>query len=302
MRKYGGQSLAIVFAILIIASVIGFALYARMARDSERVVDERASIEANELSETVVGLISTSDYDSLQSDCVFEILGCERGDLRGDGCRMSNLNLSDLEEFLRCLGIEGIDLSDFDFDEGYCSVELAMRYLRSDEGIDIPKDYAHSFFLYRVDWDSCDRVNFQMNNEGAKGFVMSSFYGNVDGGEVTSLRMYEMDDVEGFLYSGSGSNWSSYTSGSSLSFPSDYPASKDGYGVYEVRFKSLGGVSNLTWSTSGNCDMRDALSFEVGATCGGQYIGKTFVVPGDMFTHPVFDYVFYGGEGNLSLD
>ena len=305
MRKYTGQALAIVFAILIIGSVIGFALYARMIRDSERVVDERASIEANELTETVVGLISTSDYDALQGDCVFSFFGCEREGLRGNSCRRSEISLDDLVIFLECLGIEDVDVSRLEFDKDYCNLELAMRYLRSDEGIVIPKDYAHSFFLHRVDWDSCNRVSFQMNDEGARGFVMSSFYGTVDDGEIIALKEYEMDDMEGFLYSGIDQNWSSYNSGSSLSFSldhNDYSVFKDDYGVYEVRFKSLGGVSNLTWSTSGDCDMREALSFEVGATCGEQYIGKTFVVPADMFTHPVFDYVFYSGDENLILD
>ncbi len=295
MKKYRSQALAIVLVILVVGSMIGFAIYARMARESERVVDERASTEANELVETIIGLLSTVDRDNLLDDEFLSFLDpdCNHSVLYDDECRVSNLSIERLNEIFSFLGLTGVDLSEFDV--GYCSVELALRYLSGSEGVNIPQDYAHSVFFHGTDWKgSCNEVEFTIERLGTdtKGFVVSSFYGDSEKG----YHEYEHEHIWGGLYYGTDDNWQDELGNShKIKF-------SDEENLYEARFKSLGGQSKLTWSTSGSCAMGEYVAMEVGANCGSKYVGKHFIILPKPFAPPIFDYVFFSGEGDLILE
>ncbi len=312
MKKYSSQALAIVLVLLVVGSIVGFALYARMIRESERVVEERSSAEANELAETVVGLISTLDYGQIRNDAVLERLDCD--DITDPVCRKHDLKISELTEILEVMGLDGekVDFTSFvpDLDEEFCSAELAM-YTLSDEGMRIEKDEVYSIFVRGISWDDCE-MSFQMDAQesGTLGFVMSTFYGNYDeNNNLNSYKPYEFDDIVGFKYESSDRNWIRYSSGEYLTFSDsngeNYSFKKDfegkNYLLDEVRFKSLGGVSNLSWNIWGNCKVGDHLLVEIGAVCGGQYVGKSFVIPEASFSPPMFDYVYFQGQGDLIL-
>ena len=115
MKNYQAQSLAVVFVLLIVGSVIGFALYSRFAQESRRTVDEKASSEANELTETIIGLISTSSYEKIKSSKVLEFFSCDENDLENDGCHKSEIGLVELEDFFSRMDLN-VDFSEFDFD------------------------------------------------------------------------------------------------------------------------------------------------------------------------------------------
>ncbi len=316
MRKYSAQVLAIVLVLLIVGSVIGFALYTRMIRESEQVVDERSSAEANELAETVVGLIGTLDYSQVRNEEVLDLLDCEEFGLSTEECRKYNLNVSELAEILQIMGLkeDQVDFSSFalELNEEFCLTELAM-YSLSEEGVRIEKDEVYSIFVRGIDWDDCE-MNFRMQDIGAFGFVMSTFYGNYDeNNNLKSYKPYEFEDIMGFKYEADGRNWVRYSSNENLTFNSggggNYPFKKEfgeegnrkEYSLDEVRFKSLGGASQLSWNVRGNCKVGDYLLVEVGATCGGRYMGKSFILPEASFSPPMFDYVYFQGQGDLVL-
>lgn len=321
MNKYAGQSLAIVFALLIVGSIIGFAMYARMVSDSERIVEERASGEANELVETTIGLISTLDYEQIKDEEVLtEINECNEMDLYEDsGCRAYNLSLNDMEDILVTMGLEESELemlSSFKHDldeettEDYCTTELSVRSLTA-EGVNIPKDDVYSVFLQEAqDLDNCI-IEFELRGlEDADGFIMSTFYTeNDEDNEILSYKPYDFEDTIGFTYNGGDSNnWRGYQTGTKIIFSSEsiYPVEKDlddtVYSLNEIRFKSLGGESNLKWrpGEGSSCNLDAHLNIEVGATCGGNYVGKSFTLPQGYFAPPMFDYVYFQGEGGLN--
>jgi len=303
VKNYTGQILAIVLVILVVTSVIGFALYARIIRDSQRVVDERASIEANELTETITGLLASSDYDNLTRDDVLRDLFGDNLDClyTADGCRVSNMTLERLKDFLRSLGFDENVLSDFDFDDEYCMVEIAMRYNNENDRLEIKQDYAYSVLLNKVDWGRCTSIDFFMERIDAQAFTISTFYK-----QNSKYKDYARNDIDGYLYSSGGvGDWKNYTPNqpqSQLSFPGNYDINKDGFPVHEARFKPLGGDSHLRWRLVGECDVSGYLFVEVGAVCGGKYIGKEFILYGDVFAPPLFDYVLFNGFGNLEMD
>lgn len=309
-KKYSGQSLAIVLVLLLVGSIIGFALYARFVRESERIVDEKASAEANELTETIIGLISTSDYERIIDDDVLdEFFGCSPEDLESSDCRRNDINTEDLKTYFALLGLGDVSFEAFDFEgQGeYCLSEIAMRYGLSDDEITLEQDNSFSLFFNKVeDWSSCS-IDFIMTDGGsAEGFVMSTFYGEHtedENRDLLSYKDYDFDDIVGFSYQDLGGNWTPYVSGiDTLSFPGNYPGLKDGSNLHEVRFKSLGGVSNLRWEVSdlNECGIDNYLVMDVGSTCGGNYsVAKTFVVPREVFAPPIFDYVLFNGKGDL---
>lgn len=315
MNKYAGQTLAIVFALLIIGSVIGFALYARMARDSERVVDERASGEANELVETTIGLMSTVDYEQIKDDEVLVKLDkCDEINLYSSGCREHNITLDEMEDILYSMGLEEGEtefLSNFkhESEEDYCMTELAIRSLAA-EGVTIAQDDSYSIFLQDAeDLESC-AIEFTMEKleDSTYGFIMSTFYTQYDeNNEIISYKPYEFEDIVGFTYEiGDRDNWKGYQPRITFSSENGYPVSKeiDGttYMINEVRFKSLGGSSNLIWNPDNDraCNLDDHLLVEVGATCGENYVGKSFILPQGYFAPPMFDYVYFQGRGALN--
>ena len=311
MKSYSSQSLAIVLALLIVGSIIGFALYARLIRESSRIVDEKSSSEANELVESVIGLINTVSYEKVKGDEVLESLGCDENTLYNDGCRKNEIDIAELEDIFHLMDLEAVDFSPFtqDFDSEFCLAELGINIL-STEGVVIEHDDVYSIFVNEVNWDPgfCEKLIFQMEelDGSTEGFVMSTFYGVHDEGDIlTSYKPYEFDDILGFKYGDvdDNENWLSYSS-SSLSFPEVYPEKKDleaiNYKLDEVRFKSLGGPSKLTWSSVGSCTIKEHLLVEIGSTCGGKYIGKSFILPEEYFAPPIFDYVYFQGQGGLN--
>ncbi len=312
MKKYPSQALAVVLALLIVGSILGFVLYASMIRESERVVEQKSSAEANELAETMVGLISTAGYEKVNNEEVLTLLDCDLASLSlpgSVGCSRDNMSLEDLEDVFFEMGLEELDLSGFSQElvDDFCVGEISMRSL-SDEGVLIEQDEVYSIFLNKINWESCE-INFEMSSEefgssAAEGFVMSTFYALYDSEELVAYKPYEFEDILGFSYSVGGENMINYTD--SLNFPSSYPGVKtfegQDYSLDEVRFKSLGGSSHLSWNVVGNCNAGNHLLVELGATCGGNYIGKSFVLPEAYFSPPMFDYVYFQGYGDLTSD
>ena len=311
--KYSGQVLAFVLVLLLIGTVVGFALYARSVREAERLVSERAASEANELVETVIGVIGTADFDDITSDNVLSELEdsssspCSESELASSsGCRRSDMNMYEMEDLISRMVAYEVDLRSFDRDlEDFCKGELMLRYGMQDDEIILEKDEVYGMFFDDVDnWGSggC-RIDYHMdpsNYDVPDGFIMSTFYK-----DDSSYKSYSHSDIEGFLYSGIGSSgkggdWSSYNySTDYLSFPSDYPGVIGSSSLYEVRFTSIGGRSILTWEMS-NCDLDDLyLVVEVGGTCHDRYVGKRFNVPSEPYAPRIFDYVLFNNEGEL---
>lgn len=300
MKKYKGQVLEIVLVLLLVGSIIAFALYARFIRESERVVDEKASAKAHELTETLIGLLSNSNYEKIRSDEALELLDCDSNLLSTTGCRKENLNIEDLNRYFQKIDLES-DFSSFDFDGDYCFSEIAMKFGLGEDEITLSQDESFSLFLNKADWDSCD-IQFLLTNNGeSDGFVMSTLYGEYENGELKKFKDYEFEDILGFSYSEPLLNWQPYSSGVDfLKFPGDFEVKKGEFKLHEVRFKSLGGSSNLRWEVSSfGCELSDYIMMEVGSTCGGNYSGKSFVLPSESFSPSIFDYAIFNGRGDL---
>ncbi len=298
--RYSGQALAIVLVLLLVGSIIGFALYARTIREAERTVGERAAAESNELVETTIGLVSTSEYQQLKVGFIDFVGDCEEDNFLDQGCRENNMNVERVETFFEeYLLLDNADLSKFDrdLDTDYCLTEMALKYITPSDDVIIQQDDAFGFFLHKADWDAGCEVSFVMSNGDASGFTLSEFYAEHDSDDnVLSYKNYKHDDIKGYLYSGSGENWSSPPS--SFVYKSSN-ASKEGNFLHELRFKSLGGWSRLSWDIADSCDLEDYFLMEVGSTCGGKYVGKNFIVPADLFAPPIFDYVLFNGVGEI---
>lgn len=293
----------LVLVLLLVGTVIAFSLYTRSVREAERVAQEKASSEANELTETAIGLISMSNYSNLSSPGALDSLGCSEGNLATDvGCRSERLSLPEAQTFFESI-VEGdldIDLSDFDREiDGYCTTEFMLRYGNESDRILIEKDSVYSLFFSGASFPPCV-ANFYLNSTQASppsgsGFIMEASYKTND-----VLKEYHPSDIVGFRYEDGGSRWQSYTAGSALTFSagSIYRGVKDGHSLHEVRFTAVGGSSFLKWEFS-DCASDEYMIVEVGATCKDRYVGKRFTVPSEPYAPPIFDYVFFNNEGDF---
>lgn len=319
-QRYSGQALAIVLVLLVVGSIIGLALYARSLKDTGRVTQEKGSAEANELAETIIGILSTTDYQKIMQTC-------RDGEVDyladPDGCKPSGDTLQDVENFLNEVGAatDGSILNNFvgtDATTPKCeSADLSLSYATQDDKIPVQKDQAVSIFVPGINWAACS-ITFNMEPTSPNvGFLMSRNYATVDAnGKVTSFLPYNPANVESFCFSADGSScenlnflgssWLPYIYGTEagntrLTFPSGlYATTISAKPIYEVRFRSINGDSNLSWTTSGDCSgLSNFIISEVGSTCQGEYVGKTFLIPPSPSAPPIFDYTIFNGKGVL---
>jgi hypothetical protein len=306
--KYSGQALAIVLVLLLVATIIGFALYARSIRESERLIGEKASAEANELVETVIGAIGMADYTDVTSVGSLDKLGCTESDLdEPEGCRKRSITVPELQDIVGTMTGKGEAINLEDFNRGvtdFCFAEIMMRHGLEDDEVVVEKDETYSIsFAGVTNWDppgGCvARFQMQGIESGAYGFVMSTFYRESGAnGKFKNYEVIPIRDIIGLRYGGGGSNWQNYTPLSDLVFPTSYPGIKNGSYLNEVRFTAVGGSSSLTWQLR-NCNIDAYVVMEVGATCQNRYVGKRFTIPSEPFAPSIFDYVLFNGEGEL---
>jgi len=300
-RKYDAQSLALVMVLLIVGAVIVFALYTRSVREQERLVGERASAEANEIAETAAGIIGSSDYNKVGEVFTHELDDC---DDFGVGCNQENISMEDFAEILDELhdyidvSEELRELGEIGEVEDYCTADISIRYGTERDDVGIERDEVYSLFLKPENPSGCE-IDFEMRPvDNPEGFIMSTF--SKDGGPGEKYLPYDRGDIQGYQYDGDSGNWKEHAPETGLiKLPEDMPQDRDVVNIYEIRFKSLGGLSRLSWDASDACELKDIFLIQVGATCGDRYVGKEFAMPSEPFAPPIFDYVLFNGAGEL---
>lgn len=308
INNYSGQALAIILVILVVAAIIGLAIYSRMLSDSSRVVSEQTSAEAGAMTDALINVLKEVTYGSVLDVCGSELNNGGTCSLDVDYEQAGNWN--DMEDFVSDLTSQSssIDLSSFDT----CKTStVSLGYASSEDGFEIMQDQALSIYMDGVSGVDCtvSVLPTPSPSGSSGGIIVSKIYATVDGdSEVTNYKEYSFDDIVGYCY-GSGTcgdsdminTWDLLNPGNSDTIEVS-GAAIDGIPLHEIRLRSIGTRSLVKWTYSG-ADCGTPLEFirvTAEATCGeDSYVGKTFLIPPESGAPAIFDYVLYNGEGVL---
>jgi hypothetical protein len=322
MKKYyKAQALAIIMVILIISSMIGFAVFSRSQKSKSMAIQERNSAEAYQVSDMILDnlLLSTLEqwlekgmlgktyvetyYQAGQGinppeeeygQLVFQTnaqMGIEAGYESGDRditeltAQLGHpLNLQNLDI---CPLIEGLDNK----------YTLSLTQIAPGDVITIKPGQTFSFLKEDRNFSNCRLGIFVHNPSNEAGLVVNKIY--EEGG---SIREYNYEDTISYRF---GLN-PNFTHNWTL-FPNDgLPIDLDN-DILVIGLTAINQEVNFTFTITpipplgpGGCTANfNVYKLQASATCGGIYRAKEVIIPAERYTHSIFNYVFFNGNGNI---
>ena len=312
MKKYNAQALAIIMVVLVIASIIGLAMYSRVMKDNARVTSEKSSAEAYEVTNSALDAIAGTTVASIKTVCDKAEYG--EGLTSANGCKASGS--ANVQAFFSDLGVS----TDPSASLNNCSpsnstVDLSAKLAGPDDDLEIRPDSVRSFVIRGQTPDplSCT-INLTVESRGnaVVGFLVSKYYGkSYSGGVASEYKPYSYGDTVAYCVHTDGSDcsadsrfsssWTPLLSGSQISIPL---TGSGEFSLDEVRVRAVGGVVSIKTSLSNeNCIKNwEMVKMVVGANCTGSYRAKEIQVPQQEWALPIFDYAIYNANGSLQSE
>lgn len=319
MKKYyKAQALAIIMVILIISSMIGFAVFSRSQKSKSMAIQERNSAEAYQVSDMILDnlLLSTLEqwlekgmlgktyvetyYQAGQGinppeeeygQLVFQTnaqMGIEAGYESGDRditeltAQLGHpLNLQNLDI---CPLIEGLDNK----------YTLSLTRVRPNEVITIKPGQTFSFVLPEKDIGCSLFITVEEPIHNDAGLMVNTIYKEGEG-----VREYNYDHT------------TSYRFGSNPNFTGNWQLFDKWISIYLYRqnilavgLTAINNEVNFSYELAEpligkTCPDFDIYKLQASATCGGTYRAKEVIIPAERYTHSIFNYVFFNGNGNI---
>lgn len=309
INVYKGQALAIVMIVLIVAAVIGMAMLSRTISDKQRVVEEKSSAEALEVSDSLLDVVRGVSLEEIQSACISA--GSEGVDSES-GCIVDDETQS-LDIFLEEAGIANSVLDGFDTCEGDTSeISMAVSLATMEDELEVRSNSVRSFVLGgQIPTDDACTLNLSFEQRGTEnaGVIISKVYAkDYTDGIPSEYKPYDFDDMKGYCF-GSGcpglesnmsGSWVEQAEETIVSIPLKDIDVND-YQLDEVRIRPINGVVALKSEiVPANCiPDTEMVKIIVAATCSGAYRAKSIQIPQQEWALPLFDYVLFNGGGIL---
>jgi hypothetical protein len=304
VKTYEGQALAIVMIVLIVAAVIGIAMMSRTISDQQRVVEEKISAEALEVSDSLLDVVRGVSLEEINNACT--TLGAGAIDSE-NGCEVENM-----DDFLSQANISDSVLDGFDScttDDSLITMDVSLATMEDE--LEVRDNSVRSFVLAgQSPTDPACTLNMTFEGRGTDnaGVLVSKIYAkdHVDGipGEYKS---YDYDDMQGYCL-GVGcpdgvqmsGSWIEQAEDAILSIPLD-DVDANGFMLDEVRVRPVNGVVAMKSEVVPNGCVLDSqmVKVVVGATCSGSYRAKSIQIPQQEWALPLFDYVLFNGGSVL---
>lgn len=302
-NKYKAQALAIAMVVLVVSSIIGLAIYSRVAKDKLLSIGERASAESLEISDLILNQLTTIPINSVTST------------IAGEGNTFDYNNgvtlvetKGQISKLFSDLKVEGI-FSTIDFcpigtggNEYYLKIKEASPdtyfEIRSGQVIAFPiKGQALGL--------GCNaNLSFAIRGDSNVGFSIEKIYGqNYTNGIAQEYKPYAIDDVKQYCFSCldtkfSGDEWIPITERDSLNF--NLNEQSGAYKLDEIRVKAVGGTLGVAYSLTTECTEGFRLiDIQASANCNGTYRGKQILIPEKRWSSSAFDYSIFNGQGSL---
>lgn len=334
--KYEGQALAVVMIVLVVAVIIGMAIYARTQSEQRKVADERSSEESATISDTVlVGIADTSVSemaeiinDSSTNPTIHNLCNTDGNgsyDFLEDGCKLSTT--SDVTSFLEYLdglvvgdstlaGISALVEDELVNECGDEAANISLDLSPVEEGEEITIENGQVFSLVSYDTGVPSGCNISVtaspDHEGSSsGIAYHATYFSPSAG----YKGYAYSDAKAFCFfdCSTDSQWATINptptnNGWSVRTPPfTFTVNSILSGPYyleELRLRAVKDDVRFSWQTSPNScmELEEIIRARVSVTCGDTSRAKEVIVPKASWAPALFDSAIYNGSGVLDYD
>lgn len=308
-KTFKAQALAIVMVALVISSVIGVAVFSRMAKDKKLAVEEQNSAAAAEASGSVLDVLAGADIDALESAITDTGITLPIQDLSGIKKFMSNsLNLTESAEALP---------DDLEWCEGAVSgeentyISLNVAPAEAEDFVEVQPGSVLAYNLVGATFyeATCGlQLRFQARETDGVVFAIKYAYDPSSGNDDIfkgycaltsgSLDCSSISGVEPFSSLDDNMGDLTWTSPSYALGSIDLIA-EHGNGLREVRILPIRGVvavsTEVTPSASCINKQFSPIMVTADATCQGSNRASEMTLPGsgNLGYSPLFDYGIY---------
>lgn len=319
-NHYKAQALAIIMIILIISSMIGFAVLSRSQKAKRTAIQERNSAEAYQVADMILDnlLLSTLEdwlskgmdkkpyYTETQFESGLDIdpLDPITGKLiktinaQDDGMEIQRDYDRGSREITVLTGSLGnpLDLQNLNIcslrEHAQNEYRLSLTTVPPNGDIAIEPGQTFTFLKENRDFSGC-RLNITVKNgDNNRGLVTNIISQNSDG-----IVPYDYDHTTSYKFGNSANfsgNWTQYNKVIEIPLNNNILAVQLTAVNERIVFSfNLGGCNNVNW---------DVWILKASANCGGTYRAKEVVVPAERYTHSIFNYVFFNGLGNIGTN
>lgn len=319
-KHYKAQALAIIMIILIISSMIGFAVFARSQKSKKMAIQERNSSEAYQVADMILDnlLLSTLEqwlahmeigktyeerYDEINASLPSTplVLPTNAQVEIQQGHAIRTTEISNLTEALG----HPLNLQDLDI----CPLEggpnnkyaLSLTRVKPSEVITIKPGQTFSFVPKQE--TRCTliiTVEEPIHNDA--GLMTNVIYqdgGDILGYDYPNTTSYRFDNG----YSNFTGNWVLYQNPIEINLRKNWNTDVLAVGLTainnEINFSYELVDLGMPWIS---CNDFDIYKLQASATCGGTYRAKEVIIPAERYTHSIFNYVFFNGLGRIGTD
>ncbi len=307
--KYTAQALAIVMIVLVVAVIIGMAMFSRTLKDTQQITQQKSSAEALQFADSVLDVVKGTSVSKIKTVCTDSTYG--QGLTSTNGCVASgNTTVS---KFLNDLGVSSSSLDILNKCAAQnSSATITAQLAKPTDDYEVSRDNVRAFVLgSQVPVPASCTLNMTLEPRGntVVGAMISKVYArNYVGGFPQEYKPYDLTDSTEYCVFQNGSTcsdnadmgdqWVPLQTGATLSVSL---GSVGGYALNQVRVRAVGGALGLkyTFSTPGCVQNTEMVKITVAANCTGSYRAETIQVPQQDWASPIFDYTLFNGAGTL---
>jgi hypothetical protein len=301
MKKYTGQTLAIVLIILIIGVIVALGIASRTNKSSLRNFEEKKSQDASEVVSSVIDISRSVVTNEILSNCEDEFaLGneCCINYTNGILDAQNFVNVPDQSVFPTCTYSNVPD----NF------VRLCFEPVYDVDDFTLVKDEVinFSFPSPTLTTASCNKLDFTFKKVGsAGGVVVSKIYSQRDlNGYVTSYKPYSTADFLSFKLATADPGWLGTWTAVSDPYSWSFMGTEfvqSPYLINNLRVRAVG--SDIVLSMKADACTMDPFFMKVTASsnCSGTYRSSYYYRPLQNGALSLFDFTLYNKNGDMKF-
>ncbi|HVX92747.1 MAG TPA: hypothetical protein VHA74_01390, partial [Candidatus Dojkabacteria bacterium] len=135
--KYTAQALAIVMIVLVVAIILGMAIFSRTLKDTQQIAQQKSSAEALEFADSVLNIVKGTSVAKLKTVCADSTYG--QGLSSTNGCVAQGT--SNVSKFLSDLGVSASSLNIVNkCSSQNSSVQISAQLAKSTDDYEVSRD------------------------------------------------------------------------------------------------------------------------------------------------------------------
>lgn len=298
-----GQALVIVLIVLVVGVIIAMAIVSRSQKNQLKVVEEKKSAEAIQVSDSLVNVSQSLNIEEIRAACAsnFNATPSTECCIQSSALGGKFTLLGQTFDYPKCSEQAG--------GEANSDVKLCFKLESNFDSYQISKDQVLSIpFLSGSTAGACS-MNIKATSSGSSntGLYISKYYADKDAnGNVNSFKPYSGDDTSEWLIGTSNSDWQSWkntyvVSGNGIDIPISPIAGTPTYKIHEVRVRAVGNPVTVQVSPNPAGCVTDTVAMRItaSANCGSSYRSVWYYRPIRESANAFFDYVLFNGSGDL---